>query len=305
MTLVTMKSLLAKADKERYAVGAFNVNNLEILEAVVRAAEKKKSPVIIQTSEGAIKYAGLNMLFSMIKTAVENARIPAAIHLDHGRDLTLIKKCINLGYTSVMIDASHLEFEKNIKTTKKVVSWAQKKKVTVEAELGTIGGAEEKIVARNILYTDPTAAKEFVDLTGCDALAIAIGTSHGAFKFSGKAKLDISRLKQIKKVVNVPLVLHGASCVPKELVAKAKKFGAKIVGAEGVPDAQIKVAVKNGINKINTDTDIRLGFAEAVRETLQKHPEEFDPRKILGPARDLMQKIVEHRMELFGSKGKA
>ena len=305
MTLVAMKSLLDKANKNNYAVGAFNVNNLEILEAIIRAAESQKSPVIIQTSEGAISYAGLKVLFSMIKTAVDDAKIPAAIHLDHGRNLSLIKKCINIGYTSVMIDSSHFEFEENIKLTKKVVSLASKKNVSVEAELGTIGGAEESVVSRKIIYTDPSAAKEFVNRTGIDALAVAIGTSHGAFKFAGKQKLDISRLKEIKKLVKNPLVLHGASCVPQWLVARANKFGAKISGAEGVPDSQVRLAVKNGINKVNTDTDIRLAFTEAVRETLAKNKKEFDPRKILSPARDTIQKIVEHRIKLFGSCRKA
>ena len=305
MTLVAMKSLLDKANKNNYAVGAFNVNNLEILEAIIRAAESQKSPVIIQTSEGAISYAGLKVLFSMIKTAVDDAKIPAAIHLDHGRNLSLIKKCINIGYTSVMIDSSHFEFEENIKMTKKVVSLASKKNVSVEAELGTIGGAEESVVSRKIIYTDPSAAKEFVNRTGIDALAVAIGTSHGAFKFAGKQKLDISRLKEIKKLVKNPLVLHGASCVPQWLVARANKFGAKISGAEGVPDSQVRLAVKNGINKVNTDTDIRLAFTEAVRETLAKNKKEFDPRKILSPARDTIQKIVEHRIKLFGSCRKA
>lgn len=305
MTVVSMKQLLEKANKKNYAVGAFNVNDMEIAEAVVRAAEAQKSPVIVQTSEGAIAYAGLKVLFEIVKTVIEDSKIPAAIHLDHGRNMDIIKKCIKIGYTSVMIDASHFEFDENIKLTKKVVRLAQKKNVSVEAELGTIGGAEESVVSRKIIYTEPSAAKEFIDSTGVDALAIAIGTSHGAFKFAGKAKLDINRLKQIKALVKTPLVLHGASCVPQDLLARAKKFGAKIENAEGVPDSQISLAVKNGINKINTDTDLRLAFTEAVRETLSKKPEEFDPRKILGPARDSIQKIVEHRMKLFGSSKQA
>lgn len=305
MTLVSMKYLLDRANREDYSVGAFNVNDMEILEAVIRAAESKKSPVIIQTSEGAIEYAGLKLLFGMIKTAVKNSKIPMAVHLDHGRNLDLIKKCIKIGYTSVMIDASHFDFEGNIKLTKKVVGWADKKNVSVEAELGTIGGAEESVISRKIIYTEPKSAKDFVDRTGVDALAVAIGTSHGAFKFASTPKLDIARLKQIKKLVKIPLVLHGASGVPQALISRAKKFGAKIAGAEGVPDAQIALAVKNGINKINTDTDLRLAFTEAVREVLVKKPSEFDPRKILGPARDSIQRIVEHRIGLFGSTRKA
>lgn len=304
MTVVSMKRLLNKANKKNYAVGAFNVNDMEILEAIISAAEKQSAPVIIQTSEGAVSYAGLKMLFAMMKTAIENSKIPAAIHLDHGRNFDLIKKCIKVGYTSVMIDASHFEFEENIRQTKKVVAIARKKGVSVEAELGTIGGAEESVFAKKIIYTEPYAAKEFVDKTGCDALAVAIGTSHGAFKFASQPKLDINRLKKIKKLVKIPLVLHGASCVPNWLINRANKFGAKISGAEGVPDSQIMQAIKNGINKINTDTDIRLAFTESVRETLKTNPAEFDPRKILSPAKDFIQKIVEHRIKLFGSCGK-
>ena len=305
MSVVSMKHLLDKAAHKNYAVGAFNVNNLEILEAIIRAAESRNAPVIIQTSEGAIEYAGLKVLFGMIKSAVDCSKIPMAIHLDHGRNLRLIKKCINAGYTSVMIDASHFDFRKNVRLTKKVVGWAGKRNVSVESELGTIGGAEESVIARKIIYTEPKSAKEFVEKTGVDALAVAIGTSHGAFKFAGTPKLDIARLRQIKKLVKIPLVLHGASGVPQALISRARKFGAKISGAEGVPDSQIVLAVKNGINKINTDTDLRLAFTEAVRETLAKKPSEFDPRKILGPARDSIQRIVEHRIKIFGSAGKA
>jgi|SRR3989344_5702158 len=305
MTLTTIKYLLDKANKKNYAVGAFNVNDMEILEAIVRAAESQKSPVILQTSEGAIKYAGLKVLFNLLKTVGDNTKIPAVIHLDHGRNFDLIKQCVKIGYTSIMIDASNFEFKENIRQTKKVVSLCEKKGVSVEAELGTIGGAEESIVSRKIIYTEPSAAKDFTEKTGIDALAIAIGTSHGAFKFAGRQKLDIERLKQIKKLVKIPLVLHGASCVPKWLINRANKFGARISGAEGVPDSQVALAVKNGINKVNTDTDLRLAFTESVRETLAKKPSEFDPRNILGPAKDLIQKIVEHRMKLFGSSDKA
>ncbi len=304
MTLVTTKHLLDKANKANYAIGAFNVNDMEMLQAIICAAESQKSPVIIQTSEGAIKYAGLKVLFNLIKTVAKNTKVPIAIHLDHGRNFELIKKCIKIGYTSIMIDASHFEFKENIRQTKKVVFLCEKKGVSVEAELGTIGGAEESVISRKIIYTEPRVAKEFIEKTGIDALAIAIGTSHGAFKFAGKQNLDINRLKQIKKIVKIPLVLHGASCVPQWLVNRANKFGAKISGTQGVPDSQIKLAVKNGINKINTDTDLRLAFTESVRETLAKKPSEFDPRNILGPTKDLIQKIAEHRMKLFGSNGK-
>lgn len=303
--IVTMKSILDKAKKGNYAVPAFNTNNMEITQAIIRAAEKMKSPVIIQTSEGAIEYAGLEYLYEIIRVAARNSKVPVAIHLDHGRDMKVIKKCIEIGYTSVMFDGSHYDYEKNIKLTKKVVSWAKKRNVSVEAELGTIGGAEDKVSSRKIQYTNPEDARDFVRKTRVDALAVAIGTSHGAYKFDGEAKLDIERLKEIRRKVNIPLVLHGASGVPKEVMIKARKTGAKLGKAEGVPDSQLREAVKNGINKVNTDTDLRLAFNTAVRDFIIKNPEVFDPRKILAPARDYMQKIAEHRIVVCGSNQKA
>lgn len=303
--LATLKQVLTKADKGRYGVGAFNINNLEIMQAIVNAASKLKSPVILQTSEGAIKYAGMKYLKVMVAEAARENKIPIVLHLDHGRNIEIIKEAIKTGYTSVMVDGSNLPFEENIALTQKVVGWAHAKRVSVEGELGTIGGAEEKIVARKIIYTDPKTAKEFVERTGVDALAVAIGTSHGAYKFAGAAKLDIERLRIIKKTVNVPLVLHGASGVPEWLVHSAEHYGAKLGKPEGVPDDQIKAAIKNGISKINTDTDIRLAFDAGVREVIATAPQEFDPRHILGRARELMQDVAEHRIKLFGSAGKA
>jgi fructose-bisphosphate aldolase class II len=305
MTLVTTDVLLRKAQQGQYAVGAFNVNNLEILQAIVAAAEKQKAPAILQTSEGAIKYAGLHNLVLLVRHAAKESKMPFALHLDHGRDLELIKQCIELGYTSIMYDGSHLPFEENIRNTAQVVKWAHAKGISVEAELGTIGGAEDLVSARNIIYTDPAAAVTFVKKTGCDSLAIAIGTSHGAYKFSGAAKLDIGRLRVIRELITIPLVLHGASSVPQWLLDKARAFGASLDNAEGVPEEQLVRAIKHGICKINTDTDLRLAFDAGIREFLVKHTDDFDPRHILGAARDAIQKIVEHRMELFGSKGKA
>ncbi|MEM4247216.1 MAG: class II fructose-1,6-bisphosphate aldolase [Candidatus Woesearchaeota archaeon] len=303
--LATLKQVLTKAQKGKYAVGAFNINNLEIMQAITNAASKLKSPVILQTSEGAIDYAGINYLKCLVSQAAQDHKIPIVLHLDHGRNMEIIKKAIKTGYTSIMYDGSHLPFEKNISNTKKVVSMAHARGISVEGELGTIGGAEEKIVARKIIYTDPNAAKEFVEKTGIDALAVAIGTSHGAYKFAGAAKLDINRLMQIRQIVRVPLVLHGASGVPEWLVRTAEHYGAKLGKPEGVPDEQIKEAIKNGICKINTDTDLRLAFDAGVREFLASKPEDFDPRHILGRARELMQEVVEHRIKLFGSAGKA
>lgn len=305
MTLVNTSRMLFKAQEGKYAVGAFNVNNLEILQAIIKAAEKQKAPVILQTSEGAIKYAGHENLAMLVKYAARNTKVPVALHLDHGRDLEIVKKCIALGYTSIMYDGSHLPFEENIKTTRKVVEWAHKKGITVEAELGTIGGAEDLVSSRNIIYTEPDAAARFVKATKCDSLAIAIGTSHGAYKFSGAAKLDIGRLQVIRELVDVPLVLHGASSVPKWLLDKAKVYGACLDDAEGVPEEQLVRAIRHGICKINTDTDLRLAFDAGIREFLVKECGDFDPRHILGAATKLMQQVVEQRIELFGGKGKA
>ena len=302
--ITSTKRILQKANKGNYAVGHFNINNMEILQGIVQAGENLKSPEIIATSEGGIKYAGINFLYDLTKTASELAKIPIALHLDHGKDLELIKKCIKLGYSSVMIDGSHLDFEQNVKLTKKVVQLAHRRGISVEGELGTIGGAEDLVSARNIVYTDPEKAKEFVERTGCDFLAVAIGTSHGAYKFKGAGKLKIDLLSEIKKQTKIPLVLHGASEVPKNIVKMAEKYGAKLKGVQGVPDRQVKLAVQRGINKINTDTDLRIAFDAAVRQVIKTQPKVFDPRKIVGPARDLITKVVEHRIKVFGSVGK-
>lgn len=302
--LVTLKQILKKANNENYAVGAFNINNMEICQGIMDAATAQKAPVILQTSEGAIKYAGIDYLKAIAYTAAKQ-KVPVALHLDHGRDINIIKKCIKAGWTGIMYDGSHLPFEQNIKNTQKVVKWTHAKGISVEAELGTIGGAEEKIIAREIIYTDPEAAVEFVKKTKVDALAVAIGTSHGAYKFSGNARLDIHLLKTIKQRISTPLVLHGASGVPAWLVTQAVRYGAQLGKPEGVPDDQILMAVRNGINKVNTDTDLRLAFDAAVRKFLTEVPEDFDPRHILSPARDLIQQVVEHRIKTFGSSGKA
>ncbi len=299
------KTILEKAHKNHYAVPHFNINNMEILQGVVQAAVKLKSPIILATSEGAIGYAGMEYLYALAKVAAETHKIPIALHLDHGKDLNIIKKAIQLGYSSVMIDASHEEFEKNIAFTRKVVQLAHRQRISVEAELGTIGGAEDLVESRKILYTNPTKAKEFVNRTGCDFLAVAIGTSHGAYKFRGKADLRQDIVEQIRKLVKVPLVLHGASGVPEKIVKEAQKYGAKLTGVYGVPDSQIKLAIQKGITKINTDTDLRLAFDAAVRKAVQARPADFDPRHILGPAREAIQKVAEQRITLFDSKGKA
>jgi len=307
MNLFANKELLTLAKKGEYAVGAFNINNLEILQAIVSAAESERSPAIIAVSEGAIQYAGLSYIVSMVRIAARMASIPLSLHLDHGKDLEIIRSCIENGFTSVMIDGSHLPFDENIAITEKVVEMAKKKAVSVEGELGRLKGIEEKVSVsdQEAFLTDPHAAEEFVRRTEVDGLAVAIGTSHGAYKFKGEAKLDFERLREIARKVEIPLVLHGASGVPKSVLEKAERFGAKLPGAKGIPDEAIQTAISLGICKINIDTDLRLSFVGALREVLTTKPEEFDPRKILGPGREAIQQTVQSKMRLFGSSGKA
>ena len=303
--LADTKLLLQKARKGKYAIAHFNINNLEIVQGVVQAAEKLNAPIILATSEGAIEYAGLDYLYQIVLTASKLSKVPIALHLDHGQNLEIIKKCISLGYSSVMIDASHEKWSKNIKLSRKVVQLAYKKRISVEAELGTIGGKEDLVSSKGIIYTDPAKAAEFVKLTGCDFLAVAIGTSHGAYKFKGDAKLRIDLLKRINEKVKVPLTLHGASGVPSSIVRLAEKYGAELDGVKGVPNSQIKLAIKNGITKINTDTDIRIAFDAAVRKFLADNPKDIDPRHILKPARELIYQVAMERIKLFGSANKA
>jgi fructose-bisphosphate aldolase class II len=303
--LVTNKILQKKAEKGKYAVGAFNVYDLESIQSVVKAAELEKSPAIIATTEGAIEYAGHEFIAELIERAAKGKKIKFSMHLDHGRNTEIIKKCINLGYTSVMIDGSHLPFRENISTTKKIAQFAHKKGVSVEAELGTIGGAEDSVSAKKILLTNKYDAKEFVEKTGCDTLAVAIGTSHGAYKFKCRSRLDTERLREIHNVVKIPLVLHGASGIPNWIVRKAKLFGAVLGQPKGVSEKDIRAAIAGGISKINIDSDLRLTFDATIREVLKKKPEEFDPRKILGPAREAVTEMVRYKMRLFRSSGKA
>ena len=306
VVLVTNKDLLVPARRKGYAVGAFNINNLETVLAVAEAAAEEKSPAIIAVTPSAIKYAGLPYLSKIVKTAAESSLVPMSLHLDHGEDFETVSKCVGAGFTSVMIDGSHLKFEENIALTKKVVGLAHPKGVSVEAELGRLGGIEEKTVEeKEAILTDPDSAKEFVTRTGVDALAVAVGTSHGAYKFKAEAKLDFERLKIISGKISLPLVLHGASSVPAWIIEKAAKYGAELGGAKGIPEEHIKKAISLGIAKINIDTDLRLAFTAAVREVLANQPKEFDPRKILGPAKEAMKEVMKGKMHLFGSLGKA
>lgn len=304
--LVSNKDLLVPARQSAYAVGAFNINNLETLLAVSEVAVEEESPAIVAVTPSAIKYAGLPYVSKIAKTAAELCAVPMSLHLDHGEDFDTVSKCIGAGFTSVMIDGSHLKFEENIALTKRVVDLARPRGVAVEAELGRLAGVEEKTVEeKEAILTDPDSAREFVERTGVDALAVAVGTSHGAYKFKAEPKLDFERLKAISGRVYVPLVLHGASSVPAWLVEKASKYGAELGGAKGIPEDHIRKAISMGIAKINIDTDLRLAFTATVREVLANSPKEFDPRKIIGPAKEAMKEVVRGKMRLFGSSGKA
>lgn len=282
--LVSGREIFQAAKKGGYAVGAFNLNNMEILQAIIEAAEEENSPVIIQASQGGIKYAGIQYIAGMARVAAERAKVPIALNIDHGTSFDQVVQCVRHGFTALMIDGSKLPFEENIAITKRVVDVAHPNDISVEAELGKIGGTEDDIVVseREATYTDPHEAAEFAERTNCDALAIAIGTAHGVYK--GEPKLDFERLAQIAKMVSTPLVLHGAS---------------------GVPDEAIRKAVPHGICKINIDTELRLAFSSAVQEIVAKYPNEIDPRKLLGPAKERMKETVRAKMRLFGCAGKA
>ena len=308
--LVTTKEMFEKSMKEGFAIGAFNVNNMEIVQAIMDAAAEEHAPVIMQASSSAIKYARLNYLMKMVKAAEEeHPEVPFAIHLDHGPDFETCKMCIDAGFTSVMFDGSKYDFEENVRLTKEVVDYAHAHGVVVEAELGKLAGIEDdvNVAESDAMFTDPAQAEEFVRRTGCDSLAIAIGTSHGAYKFKGEAKLRFDILKRIKeRIPNTPIVLHGASTVIPELVAQCNQYGADIPGAKGVPDEILHEASISGVSKINVDTDLRLAMTAAIRKVFVEEPSAFDPRKYLTPARDLIKQTVQHKIrDVFGSSNKA
>lgn len=310
MPLVTTKEMFEKSMKEGYAIGAFNVNNMEIIQGIVDAAGETNSPVILQVSSSALKYARINYLMKMVQAAVEeHPNIPIAIHLDHGPDFETAKMCIDNGFTSVMIDGSKYDFEENVALTKKVVDYAHEHGVTVEAELGKLAGIEDEVNvdASDAMYTDPVQAEEFVRRTGCDSLAIAIGTSHGAYKFKGEAKLRFDILAQVKeKLPNTPIVLHGASTVIPELVEMCNQYGGDIPGAKGVPDEILHEASLKGVSKINVDTDLRLAMTAAIRKVFAEEPSKFDPRAYMTPAREQIKETVSHKIkDVFGSTNKA
>ena len=309
MAFVTSKEMFSKAMENHYAIGAFNVNNMEIIQGIAEAAAQEKSSLILQASSSAIKYANPVYLIKMMEAAMEDTGIDICLHLDHGADFEICKECIDNGFTSVMIDGSKYPFEKNIEITKKVVEYAHSKGVVVEAELGKLAGVEDavRVSSADATYTDPEEAAEFVERTDVDSLAVAIGTSHGAYKFQGTPKLDTERLEKIHQLIpNTPLVLHGASSVPQKLVAACNKFGGQIPCAQGVPEEVIREAAGHGVCKVNTDTDIRMAMTAAIREYFSTRPEEFDPRKYLGPARDSIRSLVAHKIRnVMGSSGSA
>jgi fructose-bisphosphate aldolase class II len=307
MALVSSNEILVPAREQGYAVGAFNTSNLEISQAIFEAASEMQAPVLVATSESAIKYAGFAGLFQMVKHLAEYHHVKAALHLDHGKDISIVVQCIRHGWTSVMIDASKAEYEDNVAATSEVARIAHMAGVPVEAELGRLAGVEDmvKVEEREAFLTDPDQAAEFVEQTGCDSLAVAIGTSHGAYKFKGEPKLELERLSEIDGRVSIPLVLHGASSVPADVLERAAKFGATLPGAKGVPEEALAEAVKRGVSKINIDTDLRLAFTGGVRQLLSESPEIFDPRKIIGEARKAIRDVVTRKIRLFGCEGKA
>ena len=309
MSLVTSKEMFKKSIKEGFAIGAFNINNMEFVQAIMDAATNQKSPVILQTSSSAIKYARIPYLKNMVEAGLEEHDIPVVLHLDHGPDFETCKLCVDSGYTSVMFDGSKYDFETNVKLTKQVVDYAHDHGVVVEAELGKLAGIEDdvNVAANDAMYTDPEQALEFVQRTGCDSLAIAIGTSHGAYKFKGEARLRFDILEKVKSLMpDVPIVLHGASTVIPEYVEMCNKYGANMPGAKGVPDEMLHEASQKGVSKINVDTDLRLAMTAGIRKTFIESPEVFDPRKYMGLGRQFIQETVEHKMrDVFGSSNKA
>ena len=300
MPLVTTKEMFKQAYDGGYAIGAFNVNNMEIVQGIVDAAKEEESPLILQVSAGARKYAKHIYLVKLVEAALEDSNLPIALHLDHGDSFEICKDCVDGGFTSVVIDASHRDFDENGTITTQVVEYAHAHGVVVEAELGRLAGVEDDVNVSDAdaRFTDPEQAAEFVALTGVDSLAIAIGTSHGAYKFKGDPYLDFERLEKVGKLLpNFPIVLHGASTVLPEFVQKCNQFGGNIPGAQGVPEEMLRRAATMSVCKINIDTDLRLAMTASVREYLAQNPSEFDPRKYLGPARDAIKGMVAHKIK--------
>ena len=311
MPLVTTKEMFEKAYNGGYAIGAFNVNNMEIIQGITEAAMEENAPLILQVSKGARKYANHTYLTKLVEAAVIETGLPIALHLDHGDSFETCKSCIDGGFTSVMIDASSKPFSENIEITKKVVEYAHDRGVVVEAELGTLAGQEDEVQvnAEDSSYTRPDDVQEFVEKTGCDSLAIAIGTSHGAYKFKPGTKPQL-RFDILEEVANrlpgFPIVLHGSSSVPQDLVAKINNFGGNMPDAIGVPEDQLRQAASLAVCKINIDSDLRLAMTATIREFMAENPEKFDPREYLGPSRTAIKELVRHKLvDVLGCNGKA
>ncbi|NLU52113.1 MAG: class II fructose-1,6-bisphosphate aldolase [Clostridiaceae bacterium] len=309
MPLVNTTEMFKKAYEGGYAIGAFNVNNMEIVQGITEAAKEVNAPLILQVSSGARKYANHTYLMKLIEAAIIETNLPIAVHLDHGDSFELCKSCIDGGFTSVMIDGSHLPFEENIALTKKVVEYAHERGVTVEGELGRLAGIEDavNVSEEDAQFTRPEEVEEFVSRTGVDSLAIAIGTSHGAYKFKGEAKLRFDILEEIqKRLPGFPIVLHGASSVIPEYVDTINKYGGQMPGAKGVPEDMLRKAASMAVCKINIDSDLRLAMTSTIRKVFAENPSEFDPRKYLGPAREEIKKLVKHKLiNVLGCAGKA
>ncbi|ABS40963.1 MULTISPECIES: class II fructose-1,6-bisphosphate aldolase [Clostridium] len=298
MALVTTKEMFKKAYEGKYAIGAFNINNMEILQGVVNSAKAANSAVILQVSAGALKYAGPKYLKAMVDAAIADTGIDVALHLDHGASLDVVKLAVESGFTSVMFDGSHYDYEENVAKTKEVVEYAHSHGVVVEAELGVLAGVEDDVQSDVHIYTDPEQAVDFVNRTGVDSLAIAIGTSHGAYKFAGEAQLRFDILEEIQsKLPGYPIVLHGASSVDPESVDTCNKYGGEIRGAKGVPADMLRKASSMAVCKINMDTDLRLAMTAGIRKVLSEDPKQFDPRKYLGEGRARIEKIVEDKIK--------
>ena len=309
MPLVTTTEMFKKAYEGGYAIGAFNVNNMEIVQGITEAAKEENAPLILQVSAGARKYAKHTYLMKLVEAAIKETDLPIALHLDHGDSFEICKACIDGGFTSVMIDGSHLPFEENIKLTKQVVDYAHDRGVVVEGELGRLAGVEDdvNVSEEDAVYTNPDEVEEFVERTGVDSLAIAIGTSHGAFKFKGEPKLRFDILEEIqRRLPGFPIVLHGASSVPQQYVEMINKYGGNMPGAKGVPEDMLRKAASMAVCKINIDSDLRLSMTAIVRKFMAENPEAFDPRQYLGAAREAIKEIVRHKIiNVLGCNNKA
>ncbi len=309
MPLVTSTEMFKKAYAGGYAIGAFNVNNMEIIQGVVEAGKIEQAPLILQVSSGARKYANPIYLMKLVEAAVEDSGLPIVMHLDHGDTFELCKDCVDKGFTSVMIDASHHAFEENIKITKNVVEYAHDHGVVVEAELGRLAGIEDavNVSEKDSSYTDPDQVQEFVQRTGVDSLAIAIGTSHGAFKFKGEPKLRFDILEEVgKRLPGFPIVLHGASSVPQYLTDQINEYGGNMPGAKGVPEEMLRQAATMAVCKINIDSDLRMAMTATIRKYFKENPSHFDPRQYLKPARAAITELVRHKIvDVLGCNGKA